>query len=135
MKNITLKMLIISFMIGFGIFFGFDIATRGNAHNEVSAVNVSTNTAQNESPVNLVSEPSATIKPMTAATARQQAIIAQAAMIAKEQAKLKQQQAEPDLVLRDSFLNRLSNKIGDVLRRLGSGILHAIVGLFKLILG
>jgi hypothetical protein len=126
-KKITLKLLIVCFMVGFGLFFGMDIA-----HKRLS--NSTTTTTHSVTP-----EPTASttkgevgqdvsLGPMTASTARRQA---QAAQI-KEQAA---QAEQPLIVLQDSFVNRLSNAIGDFFRHLASFLLNAVVAIFKLILG
>jgi hypothetical protein len=129
-KNISLKLLIVCFMVGFGLFFGMDIA-----HKRLSNPTTTTST-QNVSP-----EPTAsptkgklgqetTMGPMTAASARR---LVQAARL-KEQDTAQVEQP-PLIVLQDSFVNRLSNAIGDFFRHLASFLLHAVVAFFKLILG
>jgi hypothetical protein len=121
LKNISLKLLIICFMVGFGLFFGLDVA-----HKRIPALK--TASIQNVSPPAIKQE--AVLGPMTAATARRQA----------ETAQLQSKQTtgaidQPVIVLEDSFVNRLSNKIGDIFRRIASVLLHVVVAFFKFILG
>jgi hypothetical protein len=133
LKNISLKLLIICFMVGFGLFFGLDVA-----HNRLPGLK--TPAAQSVSPtaaplkelgvkVAAVQE-GADLGPMTAATARRQAQEAQVKLQTTVQGE-----TQPVIVLQDSFVNRLSNKLGDLFRGLASALLHMIVGFFKMILG
>jgi hypothetical protein len=135
LKIISLKLLIICFMIGFGIFFAMDVANNGLSKPTITE------------PQNTEMHPTPTVKPkavktaieqanttdlgpMTAATARQKAAEAQI-----KQAAAAVQEAQPVITLQDSFVNRLTNKIGDVLRRLATAMIDTIVTIFKLILG
>jgi hypothetical protein len=132
LKKISLKLLIICFMVGFGLFFGLDIA-----HNRIPSLK--TTAVQSVSPTaapqkelgvkDIAVQEGVDLGPMTAATARQ----AQAAQV-KLQTTV-QREEQPVIVLQDSFVNRLSNKIGDLFRHLASALLHFIVGFFKMILG
>jgi hypothetical protein len=129
-KKISLKLLIICFMVGFGLFFGVDVAQKRLSDSTTSAIHSATPKPAS-SPQNGGRDAITTVVtgPMTAATARRHA----------QQAQMKEQtaaQAEPPvIVLQDSFVNRLSNNIGDLFRHLASFLLHAVVAFFKLILG
>ena len=159
MGKFTFRMLIICFALGFGLFFALDVATNG-MDKTVNGAKDSVSETANPSPVGDAAtqgasgqaagqrtQPSSstdsTTEPMTAANARLQAAIAQVKQLEAEQAKeveqsqLKQNttQPAPMPIPEDSFVNRLSNKIGDVLRRMALGVIHLFVALFKLVLG
>jgi hypothetical protein len=51
------------------------------------------------------------------------------------QSKETRQIDQPAIVLQDSFVNRLSNQIGDIFRRIASVLLHVVVAFFKFVLG
>jgi hypothetical protein len=132
LKNISFKLLIICFMVGFGLFFGLDVA-----HKRIPALKTASiqNVLTTASPRNEV-DPVSEIKQedilgtMTAATARRQAEMAQLQSKQTTQAIV-----QPAIVLQDSFVNRLTNKIGDILRGIASVLLHVVVAFFKFILG
>ncbi|QGQ95699.1 hypothetical protein EHS13_12805 [Paenibacillus psychroresistens] len=128
-KNITLKLLVICFMVGFGLFFGMDIAhKRLSSSTTATTQNITPKPKATAIPSKDKVEESASLGPMTAATARRQAQSEQL----KEQAV---QDDQPSIVLKDSFVNRLTNAIGDFFRHLASFLLHAVVAFFKFILG
>jgi hypothetical protein len=127
-KNISLKLLIVCFMVGFGLFFGMDIAHKRLSNSTTTSTH-SVSPEPTASPTKGKVGQEATMGPMTAATARRQA---QAASL-KEQDTA--QLDQPLIVLQDSFVNRLSNAIGNFFRHLASFLLHAVVAFFKLILG
>lgn len=126
MKNITLKLLIICFMIGFGLFFGMDIAHK---RMQDSTVNTVSRAGAKPTATPSITEPVSTLAPMTAATARRQA---QAVRLQQGAAV---QSEEPLIILEDSFVNRLSNAIGEFFRHLATFLVHAVVAFFKFILG
>jgi hypothetical protein len=136
LKIISLKLLFICFMIGFGIFFAMDVANNGFSKPTIT------------DPQDTDMQPSPTVKPktlktaieqentsdlgpVTAATARLKAAEAQR----KQAAAAQDEQPAPTIVVQDSFVNRLTNKIGDVLRHLATAMIDTIVTLFKIILG
>jgi hypothetical protein len=130
-KNISFKLLIICFMIGFGLFFGLDVAHKRIPGMQTASIQ---NVLPAASPRNGLGPASAIkqeeiIGPMTAATARRQAETAQ--LQSKQTTPIDQ----PGIVLQDSFVNRLSNTIGDIFRGIASVLLHAVVAFFKFLLG
>jgi hypothetical protein len=128
-KNISLKLLVICFMLGFGLFFGMDIThKRFSTSPTTSTQNRTHAPAATATPANGKVEENTSLGPMTAATARRQA----QAIQLKEQTV---QDEQPSIVLQESFVNRLSNAIGNFFRHLASFLLHAVVAFFKLILG
>jgi hypothetical protein len=129
-KNISLKLLIVCFMVGFGLFFGMDIANKRLSNSTATSTH-SVSPGPTASPAKGKVGQEASTGPMTAATARRQS---QAAQL-KEQAQAAAQAEQPLIVLQDSFVNRLSNAIGNFFRHLASFLLHAVVAFFKLILG
>jgi flagellar basal body-associated protein FliL len=143
LKIISLKLLIICFMIGFGIFFAMDIVNKGGSKQtaaETSSADVQStpvvgphavNLAPTQKPkvVKTTAAQGSNLGPMTAATAREKAAEAQLKQASTEQ------EEQPVITLQDSFVNRITNKIGDVLRRLATAIIDTIVTLFKMILG
>jgi hypothetical protein len=129
LKNMSLKLLVICFMVGFGLFFGMDIAHKRLSSSTTTIThNITPKPKATVIPPKEKVEETAALGPMTAATARRQA---QAQQL-KEQAV---QDDQPSIVLKDSFVNRLSNAIGDFFRHLASFLLHAVVAFFKFILG
>jgi hypothetical protein len=127
-KNISLKLLIVCFMVGFGLFFGMDIAHK-RLSNTTTISTHSVSPAPTASPTKGKLGQDATIGPMTAATARS---LSQAARLKEQETA---QDEQPLIVLQDSFVNRLSNAIGNFFRHLASFLLHTVVAFFKLILG
>jgi hypothetical protein len=128
-KNLSLKLLVICFMVGFGLFFGMDIAHKRLSNSTTTSThNITPKPKTTPSPTKGKVEDNASSGPMTAATARRQALADQL----KEQAI---EDEQPSIVLQDSFVNRLTNAIGDFFRHLASFLLHAVVAFFKLILG
>jgi hypothetical protein len=131
-KNISMKLLIICFMIGFGLFFGVDIAQKRLSNSTTTAIHNATpkpvSSPQNGEGDAITAHDTVVTGPMTAATARRHA---QAVQIKEQTAA---QAAPPVIVLQDSFVNRLSNTIGDLFRHLASFLLHAVVAFFKMIL-
>jgi hypothetical protein len=132
-KNISLKLLIICFMVGFGLFFGVDVAQKRLSNSTTTAVQIATpkptlSPANGESAA-ITAQDTVVTGPMTAATARRHAQSVQV----KDQGAA--QAPPPVIVLQDSFVNRLSNQIGDLFRHTASFLLHAVVAFFKLILG
>jgi hypothetical protein len=132
LKNISFKLLIICFMVGFGLFFALDVA-----HKKIPALNTASNqniiptaVPRNEQGSSSAIKQDGVLGPMTAATARRQTATAQ--LRSKQPTGVIDQ---PVIVLQDSFVNRLSNKIGDIFRRIASVLLHVVVGFFKFILG
>jgi hypothetical protein len=133
MINISFKLLIICFMVGFGLFFGLDVAHKRIPGLQTVPVHntLATPVPQVEiNPASTGEQGSGVIGPMTAATARRQA----------ETAQLQAQQTtqtvdQPTIVLQDSFINSLTNHIGDIFRRLASVLLHVVVAFFKFLLG
>lgn len=131
MKNMSIKLLIVCFMVGFGLFFGMDIVHKRLSNPTTSMKREAPVPASSPSKDKLGQDTTA-IGPMTAATARRQA---QAAQMKEQQEQTAQQGMQPLIVLQDSFVNRLSNALGDFFRHLASFFIHAIVAFFKLILG
>jgi hypothetical protein len=133
-KNMSVKLLVICFMLGFGLFFGMDIVHKRTSDSAATSIQRET-PAPTSAPVKDKVEPNTTvIGPMTAANARIQAQAAQMKQQA-QQGQTTQQGTQPLIVLEDSFVNRLSNALGDFFRHLASFFIHAIVAFFKLILG
>jgi hypothetical protein len=130
-KNISLKLLIVCFMVGFGLFFGMDIAHKRFSNSTATSIHSVSSPEPTASPAKEKVGQDDSLSPMTAATARRQA---QAAQL-KEQAQTAAQAEQLSIVLQDSFVNRLSNAIGNFFRHLASFLLHAVVAFFKLILG
>ncbi|MEX2461770.1 MAG: hypothetical protein WD469_10840 [Paenibacillaceae bacterium] len=132
MRNISVKLLVVCFMIGFGLFFGMDIVHKRLSNSTTTFIQRETPTPTVSPAKGKVGQEIAVVSPMTAATARRQA---QAAQIKEKTEQATDRAGQPVIVLRDSFVNRLSNAIGDFFRHLASFLLHAIVAFFKLILG
>jgi hypothetical protein len=122
-------------MIGFGIFFAMDVANNGLSKPTITE------------PQNTEIHPTATVNPKAVKTAIEQAntadlgsMTAATARLKAAEAQIKQaaapvQEVQPVITLQDSFVNRITNKIGDILRRLATAIIDTIVTLFKMILG
>ena len=131
-KNMSVKLLVVCFMVGLGLFFGMDIV-----HNRLS--NPTTKSTEQVTPAptavpskDKVGQDTTAVGPMTAATARRQA---QAAQMKEQQGRTAEQVSQPLIVLQDSFVNRLSNALGNFFRHLASFFIHGIVAFLKLILG
>ncbi|WP_409341381.1 hypothetical protein [Paenibacillus sp. MBLB4367] len=124
-KPISIKLLLALFAAGFGIFFGVDVATRGieRINGPIDAVEAQAGpkTAQ-ASPAAAASQPKP--KPDQAAPAKPAQGQPQIDKAAKQQA-----------VIEESAVNRVSNGIGDLLRRAANVCLKVIVSLFEAIFG
>jgi hypothetical protein len=120
-------------MVGFGLFFGLDVAHNRLPGLKTAAVQSVSPTAAPHKELGVkdaAAQVGVDLGPMTAATARSQAQAAQLKLQTTVQGE-----EQPVIVLQDSLVNRLSNKIGDMFRHLASALLHIIVGFFKVILG
>lgn len=146
MRNFSFKMIVICFVVGFGLFFALDVATNGagkSSMNDTSSVSAFSASSVGDDSA------ASTAEPMNAANARLQAALALVKQLEDEQAKAKQQtiakqqvqstqstnQPNPIPAPQNSFINRLSNKIGDVMQRMAAGVIHVLVALFRLVLG
>jgi hypothetical protein len=114
------------------LFFGMDIVHKRTSDSATTSIQHETPAPASAQIKDEVEPNTTAIGPMTAATARRQA---QAAQIKEQQEQTTQQGTQPLIVLEDSFVNRLSNALGDFFRHLASFFIHAIVAFFKLILG
>lgn len=122
MKAVPGKVLLILFVIGFGIFFGLDTASRGIGRIQ-GPVPAPGSTAQT-SPANGTGPLSPAARPTPAPTPQVKAVQGKAQP---------QQQQQPVMTVEESFVNHLSNKIGDALRRGAILVIGFLVSIFDAI--
>ncbi|RAU94185.1 hypothetical protein [Paenibacillus sp. YN15] len=127
------RVLLTIFVLGFCLFFGIDLVSRSSA-------------------VPAAEPPAATLKPAASAPAKtasansRQAVPAaakaspQAASAAKNGAvpagaksseATDQAQAAPRVKVKESFMNHLSNRLGDALHNLAKGLMSLVVSIFN----
>ncbi|RAV21807.1 hypothetical protein [Paenibacillus contaminans] len=125
-KPVSIKLLLALFAAGFGIFFGVDVATRGIERIN-GPIDAAASVAQMEAktaqplPASGAQAGQPKTKPDTAAVKTAQG---------QEQPAGKQQ-----AVIEESAVNRVSNGIGEVLRRAANVCLKVIVSVFEAIFG
>lgn len=121
MKAVSGKWLLILFVIGFGIFFGLDAASRGIMRIQgplpAASPQAASAPAQGTGPLSPASRPTPAPSPQVKAKAVQG----------------KAQPQQPVMAVEESSVNHLSNKIGDVLRRGAILIMGFVVSLFDAI--
>lgn len=132
-KPLSLKLLLACFAAGFGIFFGVDVATRGieRVNGPMDAVQAAQQPAQSVQASAREPQPGAKGAPAGQKTpAASPAAAKQDAAVSKDSGAAKQQ-----AMIEESAVNRVSNGIGDFLRRISSVLLKLAVSVFESIFG
>lgn len=132
------KMMVLFLMLGFGVFLGLDVATRGLDQIKGQAAGADSTLRSEVASVPAMSTTSQKVAQQTQVTrsatghSTQSAQSAQTVSVTKatEQPATvnRPQQAA---TLKVSFINRLSNRAGDALRRLAYGLMKAVTSFFQ----
>ena len=154
MRRMTFgKMMVLFLMLGFGVFFGLDVATRGldqlkgqaasadsTVRGEGASVPAMSTTSQ-QLPQQTQTTKSTTSQQPPQQTQTNRSTIGQSTQSAQSAravsvTKTTEQPAavsrpQQAATLKVSFINRLSNRAGDALRRLAYGLMKAVTSFFQ----
>ena len=113
------KLGILVFLLAFAVFYGLDLANRGMERVQGQP---EAKTAEAKASPDASAPKAVSLKPTSAAHT--------AVQVKESPAQAKAKEPVPEIVVRESFVNHLSNRIGDALRRGARALMGLVVSLF-----